>query len=41
MARDAGIDQTTAKAWLAVMEASGLVYLLQPYHNNLTKRLGW
>lgn len=39
MARDTGIDQTTAKAWLAVLEASGLVYLLQPYHNNLTKRL--
>lgn len=39
MARDANIDQTTAKDWLSVLEASGLVYLLRPYHNNLTKRL--
>jgi len=34
-----GIDQKTAKAWLSALEASGLVYLLHPYHNNLTNRL--
>lgn len=39
MARDAGINQTTAKVWLSLLEISGLVYLLQPYHNNLTNRL--
>ncbi len=39
MARDASVDQTTAKTWLSVLEASGLIYLLQPYHTNLTKRL--
>ena len=39
IARDVGIDQKTAKAWLSALEASGLVYLLQPYHNNLTSRL--
>jgi len=39
LARDVGIDQKTAKAWLSVLQASGLVYLLEPYHNNLTKRL--
>lgn len=39
IARDVGIDQKTAKAWLSALEASGLVYLLQPYHNNLTNRL--
>ncbi len=39
LAKDVGIDQKTAKAWLSVLETSGLIYLLQPYHNNTTKRL--
>lgn len=39
LARDVDIDNKTAKAWLSVLEASGLVYLLPPYHSNLSKRL--
>ncbi len=39
LGRDVDIDSKTAKAWLSVLEASGLVYLLRPYHNNLTKRV--
>jgi predicted AAA+ superfamily ATPase len=39
LARAVDIDNKTAKAWLSVLETSGLVYLLQPYHRNLTKRL--
>lgn len=39
VARDVGVDQKTIKSWLSVLETSGLVYLLQPYHSNLTKRL--
>jgi len=39
LARDADIDHKTAKAWLSVLETSGIVYLLQPYHNNVIKRL--
>lgn len=39
LSRDVDIDNKTAKAWLSVLETSGLVYLLQPYHSNLTKRL--
>lgn len=39
LARDVSIDQKTAKAWLSVLETSGLIYLLQPYHNNVTNRL--
>jgi predicted AAA+ superfamily ATPase len=39
LARDVGIDNKTAKAWLSVLEASGLVCLLQPYYNNIVKRL--
>ena len=39
MARDVDVDQKTIKAWLSILEASGLIYLLKPYHNNLTNRL--
>ncbi len=39
LARDADVAPNTAKHWLAVLEASGIVYLLQPYHTNVTKRL--
>jgi uncharacterized protein len=39
MAKDADISPNTAKNWLSILEASGLVYLLEPYHNNVTKRL--
>jgi predicted AAA+ superfamily ATPase len=38
VARDIGIRDAKAKQWLAVLRASHLVYLLRPYHNNLTKR---
>lgn len=36
---DCGIDHTTAKAWLSVLEASYLVHLLPPHFNNFNKRL--
>jgi predicted AAA+ superfamily ATPase len=39
LARDVDIDQKTAKAWLSILETSGIVYLLPPYHTNVTKRL--
>ncbi|MEW5942685.1 MAG: ATP-binding protein [Pseudomonadota bacterium] len=39
LARDADVAPNTAKSWLSILEASGLVYLLQPWHNNVTKRL--
>jgi hypothetical protein len=38
-ARDSGVTLPTAKAWLGVLEASYLVYLLRPFYNNLGKRL--
>ena len=34
-----GKDVKTVRAWLSVLESSGLVYLLEPYYNNLNKRL--
>jgi len=39
MACDAEVAPNTAKSWLSILEASGLVYLLPPWHSNLTKRL--
>lgn len=38
LARDVGISQPTAERWLSILVASNLVYLLQPYSNNVTKR---
>jgi predicted AAA+ superfamily ATPase len=37
-ARDVGISTPTAERWLSVLNASNIVYLLQPYYNNITKR---
>ncbi|MEZ5454068.1 MAG: ATP-binding protein [Thiothrix sp.] len=39
LARDVDIDQKTAKSWLSILETSGIIYLLQPWHNNVSKRL--
>ncbi len=39
LANECGISQPTAKSWLSVLETSYIVYLLQPYHANLNKRI--
>lgn len=39
VARDVGIDAKTCKRWLSILQATGLVYLLQPFSLNLNKRL--
>ncbi len=39
MARDADVSPNTAKSWLSILQASGIVYMLEPYHTNVTKRL--
>jgi predicted AAA+ superfamily ATPase len=39
LARDADVAFNTAKNWLSILQASGIVYLLEPYHSNVTKRL--
>ena len=38
LSRDIGISQPTAERWLSVLVASNIVYLLQPYSNNVAKR---
>lgn len=38
IAQDVGIRQDKAKAWLSVLERSGIVFYLHPYSNNQLKR---
>lgn len=39
LANDCGITHNTAKAWLSVLEASYIIFFLQPHHRNFNKRL--
>ncbi len=39
LAVDCGITHNTAKAWLSVLEASYILFLLRPHHINFNKRL--
>lgn len=36
---DCGITHNTARSWLSILEASYIVYLLKPHHQNFNKRL--
>jgi len=36
---DAGVDHTTIKRWLSVLEASYIIRLVQPHYKNFNKRL--
>jgi len=38
LAKDTGISPPTAKTWLSILVSSGIVYLLEPWFTNLTKR---
>lgn len=39
LANDAGISVNTAKAWISVLEASFIIFLLQPHYKNFNKRV--
>ena len=34
-----GISAPTAKAWVSILERSGVIFILHPYYSNITKRL--
>ena len=38
VANDVGISNKTAERWLSILVTSNLVYLLQPFHTNTSKR---
>jgi predicted AAA+ superfamily ATPase len=39
LASDCGISIPTAQAWLSILQASYIIFLLQPHHSNFNKRL--
>lgn len=39
LASDCGVSHKTVNAWISVLEASYVVFLLQPHHQNFGKRL--
>ncbi len=39
LATDLGVSPNTVKSWLSVLDASNIVFLLEPYFENLGKRL--
>ncbi|EKE21377.1 MAG: hypothetical protein ACD_7C00266G0013 [uncultured bacterium] len=39
IANDLGVSHNTIKEWISILEASYIIFLLQPYHNNFNKRL--
>jgi predicted AAA+ superfamily ATPase len=39
LSKDAGISLPTVKSWLSVLEASYIIFLVQPHHVNFNKRM--
>jgi len=39
LANDTGVSHTTARNWLSLLEASYVIFLLQPYYRNISRRL--
>ena len=37
--KECGISQTTAKDWVSLLQSTSIIYLLEPYSRNLTKRV--
>lgn len=38
VAQEVGVSVDTVKRWTTILETSGIIYLLKPYHNNHLKR---
>ena len=39
IAKSIGISAPTAKAWVSILERSGIIFILRPYYNKITDRL--
>jgi uncharacterized protein len=39
LANDVGVAVNTVKSWISLLEASYIIFLAQPYHNNFSKRI--
>ncbi|MDH2997367.1 ATPase [Pasteurellaceae bacterium LFhippo2] len=38
VAQEVGVSNETIRRWVTILQTSGIIYLLQPYHNNHLKR---
>lgn len=38
LGNDVGVDHTTVRRWISVLETSYIIQLIQPYHHNFNKR---
>lgn len=36
---DCGVSETTVRQWLSVLESSGIIHFLKPYHRNFNKQV--
>ena len=39
ISREIGVSAPTVKAWITILERSGIIFLLRPYFSNISKRL--
>ena len=39
IASNIGVSAPTAKAWVTILDRSGIIFILHPYSSNITKRL--
>ena len=39
IAKNVGVSAPTAKAWVSILERSGIIFILHPYYANVTNRL--
>ncbi len=39
ISKDIGVSEVTVKAWVSLLRTSGIIYLLEPYYKNITKRM--
>lgn len=39
IASELGVSSKTVQAWISILETSNIIFLLQPYYSNLSKRL--
>ena len=39
ISREIGVSSPTVKEWVAILERSGIIYILKPYYSNISKRL--
>ena len=39
ISKDLGISVDTCKRWISILQTSGIIYLLQPYMSNMSKRI--